>query len=162
MFCAAPRPVLDVPSVLYLPKTGRIAHRIGLHEVYMVVLKYVWPPPHDVIRFKPSWLKPFKLNVGSCLAWSVAVRQTLFHGRSPSAALSPSLSTQVNSDWMKLNHEKWSYDPSQGFCLLCRWVVKNVTHIYRLVQKKRDCFVKHQPGVAGCGWLQPGRNFLST
>ena len=122
MFCAAPRPVLDVPSVLYLPKTGHIAHRIGLHEVYMVVLKYVWPP-HDVIRFKPSWFKPFKLNVGSCLAWSVAVRQTLFHGRSPSAALSPSLSTQVNSDWMKLNHEKWSYDPSQGFCLLCRWVV---------------------------------------
>ena len=28
--------------------------------------------------------------------------------------------------------------------------------------EKRDCFVKHQPGVAGCGWLQPGRNFLST
>ena len=28
--------------------------------------------------------------------------------------------------------------------------------------EKRDCFVKHQPVVAGCGWLQPGRNFLST
>ena len=28
--------------------------------------------------------------------------------------------------------------------------------------RKRDCFAKHQPGVAGCGWLQPGRNFLST
>ena len=26
----------------------------------------------------------------------------------------------------------------------------------------RDCFVKHQPCMAGCGWLQPGRNFLST
>ena len=25
-----------------------------------------------------------------------------------------------------------------------------------------ELFVKHQPGVAGCGWLQPGRNFLST
>ena len=25
--------------------------------------------------------------------------------------------------------------------------------------EKRDCFAKHQPGVAGCGWLQPGRNF---
>ena len=32
--------------------------------------------------------------------------------------------------------------------------------LYRLVQL--DCFAKHQPGVAGCGWLQPGRNFLST
>ena len=28
--------------------------------------------------------------------------------------------------------------------------------------EKRDCFAKHQPGVAGCGWRQPGRNFLST
>ena len=28
--------------------------------------------------------------------------------------------------------------------------------------EKRDCFVKHQPGMAGCGWLQAGRNFLST
>ena len=28
--------------------------------------------------------------------------------------------------------------------------------------EKRDCFAKHLPGVAGCGWLQPGRNFLST
>ena len=28
--------------------------------------------------------------------------------------------------------------------------------------EKKDCFAKHQPGVAGCGWLQPGRNFLST
>ena len=34
--------------------------------------------------------------------------------------------------------------------------------MYRLVQKKRDCFAKQQPGVAGCGWLQPGRNCLST
>ena len=25
-----------------------------------------------------------------------------------------------------------------------------------------ELFAKHQPGVAGCGWLQPGRNFLST
>ena len=22
--------------------------------------------------------------------------------------------------------------------------------------EKRNCFAKHQPGVAGCGWLQPG------
>ena len=28
--------------------------------------------------------------------------------------------------------------------------------------EKRDCFAKHQPGVAGCGWLQPGRKFLTT
>ena len=28
--------------------------------------------------------------------------------------------------------------------------------------RKKDCFAKHQPGVAGCDWLQPGRNFLST
>ena len=27
--------------------------------------------------------------------------------------------------------------------------------------EKRDCFAKHEPGVAGCGWLQAGRNFLS-
>ena len=27
---------------------------------------------------------------------------------------------------------------------------------------KRNCFAKHQPDVAGCGWLQQGRNFLST
>ena len=25
-----------------------------------------------------------------------------------------------------------------------------------------ELFAKNQPGVAGCGWLQPGRNFLST
>ena len=25
-----------------------------------------------------------------------------------------------------------------------------------------ELFAKHQPGVVGCGWLQPGRNFLST
>ena len=25
-----------------------------------------------------------------------------------------------------------------------------------------ELFAKHQPGAAGCGWLQPGRNFLST
>ena len=28
--------------------------------------------------------------------------------------------------------------------------------------EKRDCFAKQQPGMAGCGWLPPGRNFLST
>ena len=28
--------------------------------------------------------------------------------------------------------------------------------------EKRDWFAKHQLGMAGCGWLQPGRNFLST
>ena len=28
--------------------------------------------------------------------------------------------------------------------------------------EKRNCFAKQQPDVAGCGWLQPGRNFLST
>ena len=28
--------------------------------------------------------------------------------------------------------------------------------------EKRNCFAKHQPGVAGFGWMQPGRNFLST
>ena len=28
--------------------------------------------------------------------------------------------------------------------------------------KTLELFAKHQPGVAGCGWLQPGRNFLST
>ena len=46
-------------------------------------------------------LKPFKLNVGSCLACCEAVRQTLFHGRSWPAGQQPlpaSLSTQVNSD----------------------------------------------------------------
>ena len=31
------------------------------------------------------------------------------------------------------------------------------TDLYR----KSDCFAKHQPGVAGCGWLKPGRNVLS-
>ena len=43
-------------------------------------------------------------------------------------------------------------------------------HFQRLIQasaEKRDCFAKHQPGIAGCGmagcgWLQLGRNFLST
>ena len=28
--------------------------------------------------------------------------------------------------------------------------------------EKRNCLAKHQPGVAGCGWLKPGRNLLST
>ena len=28
--------------------------------------------------------------------------------------------------------------------------------------EKRHCFAKHLPGVAGCGWLQPGRNCLAT
>ena len=28
--------------------------------------------------------------------------------------------------------------------------------------EKKDCFAKQQPSVAGRGWLQPGRNFLST
>ena len=28
--------------------------------------------------------------------------------------------------------------------------------------EKRDFFAKRQPGVAGCSWLQPDRNFLST
>ena len=28
--------------------------------------------------------------------------------------------------------------------------------------EKRDCFAKHQPGVAGCGWLKLGRDLLST
>ena len=27
--------------------------------------------------------------------------------------------------------------------------------------EKRHCFAKHLPGVAGCGWLQPGRNCLN-
>ena len=35
------------------------------------------------------------------------------------------------------------------------------THIQSCAEK-RDCFVKHQPGVAGSGWLQPSRSFLST
>ena len=39
------------------------------------------------------------------------------------------------------------------------WNARN--HIQSCAEK-RDCFAKHQPGVAGCGWLQPGRNFLST
>ena len=30
------------------------------------------------------------------------------------------------------------------------------SNMYRLVQKKGDSFDNHQPGVAGCGWLQPG------
>ena len=34
--------------------------------------------------------------------------------------------------------------------------------IVQTCAEKRDCFAKHQPGVAGCGWVQPGRNFLST
>ena len=28
--------------------------------------------------------------------------------------------------------------------------------------EKRNSFAKQQPGMVGCGWLQPGRNFLST
>ena len=31
-----------------------------------------------------------------------------------------------------------------------------------LGRKKMDCFAKHEPGMSGFGWLQPGRNFLST
>ena len=41
----------------------------------------------------------------------------------------------------------------------------HVVRVYVCVQtcaEKRDCFANHQPGVAGCGWLQLGRNFLST
>ena len=34
-------------------------------------------------------------------------------------------------------------------------------HVQSCAEKK-DCFAKDQPGVGGCGWLQLGRNFLST
>ena len=33
-----------------------------------------------------------------------------------------------------------------------------MTYVQSCAEKK-DCFAKHQPGVAGSGWLQPGRNF---
>ena len=41
---------------------------------------------------------------------------------------------------------------------------KNVVRLRTSIQccaEKKDCFANHQPSVAGCGWLQPGRNFLS-
>ena len=38
----------------------------------------------------------------------------------------------------------------------------NTQQCIQTCAEKKDCFTKHQPGVAGCGWLQPGRNFLST
>ena len=50
----------------------------------------------------------------------------------------------------------------RSFVMFCYILLRKLRELYRLVQKKRDCFAKHQSGVAGCGWLQPGRNFLST
>ena len=41
------------------------------------------------------------------------------------------------------------------------FVMSDTTYVQTCAEK-RDCFAKHQPGVAGCGWLQLGRNFLST
>ena len=35
-------------------------------------------------------------------------------------------------------------------------------HKVQKYAEKKDSFAKHQPGMAGCGWLQPGGNFLST
>ena len=35
-------------------------------------------------------------------------------------------------------------------------------HPVQACAEKWKSFAKHQPGAAGCGWLEPGRNFLST
>ena len=34
--------------------------------------------------------------------------------------------------------------------------------IIQACAEKKDCFAKPQPGVAGCGRLQPGRHFFAT
>ena len=41
-------------------------------------------------------------------------------------------------------------------------IAKLAGGVVQACAEKRDCFAKHQPGVAGCGWLQAGRNFLAT
>ena len=53
----------------------------------------------------------------------------------------------MEADFLALKHKSWIL----RYC----WNVQSCA-------EKRDCFEKHQPGVASCGWLQPGRNFLST
>ena len=47
-----------------------------------------------------------------------------------------------------------------GFSSQLKW--EGLNPIYRQGVNFFEMFAKHQLGVAGCGWLQPGRNFLST
>ena len=68
----------------------------------------------------------------------------------------------VNGAWMKCRltrdlhglYVPFNLEHVENFPLISLHVQRGV-NLFEL-------FAKHQPGVAGCGWLQAGRNFLST
>ena len=55
--------------------------------------------------------------------------------------------------------EKWKLFRDPAFDNQNKWLIR---YPLQSCAEKRNCFAKQQPGVAGCGWLQLGRNFLST
>ena len=64
----------------------------------------------------------------------------------------------ANACWFGLSHLCESHQ--QKFC-------KQRCHqkrqkLYRVLCWKNNCFAKHQPGMAGLGWLWLGRTFLAT
>ena len=58
--------------------------------------------------------------------------------------------------------ERWTREIGHGRRDKGMWNSELIDRKVQTCAEKRDCFAKHQPGVAGYGWLQPGRNFLST
>ena len=61
---------------------------------------------------------------------------------------------------LRLNHELYI---KKLYSQISAFLPKNKFQVYvQACAEKTNCFAKRQPGVAGCGWLQPCRNFLST
>ena len=48
----------------------------------------------------------------------------------------------------------------RSFVMFCYILLRKLRELYRLVQKKGTVLLSTY--LAGCGWLQMGRNFLST
>ena len=81
----------------------------------------------------------------------------------PSSSATCSAHTQLHGDfskWMEWTYfcitgisERGVFLTSSGGTFTKQLSIQNCA-------EKRNCFSKHKPGVAGCGWLQQGRNFL--
>ena len=74
--------------------------------------------------------------------------------------MKPKSKTKMTKLFAVSNKDNVVINQCQWFCSMkIAWPWP--THLQRGVNLF-ELFVKHQPGVTGFGWLQPGRNFLLT
>ena len=140
----------------HFPLSGVI--RNGLPSIRMRKLETFWEQTQlnrlQMVQIECQRVRKPNIKVFYC---NITPRPNL------TIALSPSLRESLRRFPSPLIQHS-TISPLAHFPVLLRHRTSR-TRITRCVQtcaEKRDCFAKHQPGVAGFGWLQPGRNFLST